>query len=403
MFENETTSISTAGDVNCRTHLLSDFWSVNFVFDFCLVSVLCKSVLIKVMMSTKPILVIILTVSIVHCFPVHYSTDPFYGSTPDMVEMDFPASGFYSTLNGNAPATFGMMPPSAVSVEQSQNRKFFTKTPAHDKHFARILKQQNQATIQNPYQAAVVANDHVKSRLRNTLQTSDDDVYEVESAPVMKRAPFRRQQQQLYRKSMDGDGDIPVSLTFDTEIEHPSNYGPNKRQYRRQRVDSERNTGPATISNLNFLLGLAKDDPEDEYGGRDGRRQYAAKATSYQSRVARPQKSELRPTSSSNKDPYQNIQYSPETPHRSRNEDRHTQPPTPPQHQQYHYQSTPAANNQRPSHKSPHRTSATASSVATASVPQMDSSWLDMGAYSSGKGAFGWYSDVPVGGGVNKK
>nr|XP_027205646.1 protein kinase 4-like [Dermatophagoides pteronyssinus] len=71
----------------------------------------------------------------------------------------------------------------------SQNHRYMTKTPERDLHYQTILKQQEQATIRHPFQAFQLAKDQANMRghmLRSSLQTSDDDVYEVESAPVMK-------------------------------------------------------------------------------------------------------------------------------------------------------------------------------------------------------------------------
>ncbi|KPM10068.1 hypothetical protein QR98_0086160 [Sarcoptes scabiei] len=128
----------------------------------------------------------------------------------------FPISPFERFANGNvfAATTSNLeqtLPLAAHPVAPkvpSKNYQYFTKTPERDHHYATILKQQKQATIRHPYQVIQVAKDQTSLRghmLRNTLQTSDDDVYEVESAPVMKTSPpysgYYRPQSQQYPAS----------------------------------------------------------------------------------------------------------------------------------------------------------------------------------------------------------
>ncbi|KAH9406127.1 hypothetical protein TYRP_013729 [Tyrophagus putrescentiae] len=113
-----------------------------------------------------------------------------YNAPPKTFEADFFRGGppRHHGLNKNAAAAAAaaMMSSPVPPALRSQNRKFLAKTPEHDKHFATILRQQDAATIRDPSQAAMVADDQMVLRGRgvsHSLQTSDDDVYEVESAP----------------------------------------------------------------------------------------------------------------------------------------------------------------------------------------------------------------------------
>lgn len=305
-------------------------------------------------------------------FPRDYSIHPFYGNSPHMLEMDFPVnSKFYSALSDNQIPLMGGPPAShpvarhpAVTPPHlvSQNRKFFTKTPARDQHFAKILAQQEQATIRSPLQAMKAASDHAatQNKLRNSLQTSDDDVYEVESAPVMKAAPY-----QAYRGYDRDMMDIPVRLEIESEMEEPNypRYGAQKRSHEAEesslrpgfsarpeynsqptayRGQPQYNSQPERVDNLHFTVGLVQQDEQPVRKPAEHRPYRAAasqrKATHYPSSTHKPS-------------PARVAQH--------------------PQQQQHYHQ-----HNQQ---------------------QQPTAAWLDMGAYSSGMGAFGWYSDVPVG------
>src|SRR5690606_7891181 len=123
------------------------------------------------------------------------------------------------------------------------NHKYLAKTPEHDHHFQTILRQQEAATIKDPGQAAMVASDQMdlKSRgVRNSLQTSDDDVYELESAPVerhMKSTPFRSRSeryQPLEEPSEESNMELPVSVSFESNIDH--SYEPKQHEKRHPRA-----------------------------------------------------------------------------------------------------------------------------------------------------------------------
>ncbi|XP_046910391.2 uncharacterized protein LOC124491739 [Dermatophagoides farinae] len=119
-------------------------------------------------------------------------TSPGYetsSSSSSSSASSYPNSQFYSEFLPDNRNLLTMLSNPLTSPMMSQNHRYMIKTPERDLHYATILKQQEQATIRHPFQAFQVAKDQAHMRghmLRSSLQTSDDDVYEVESAPVMK-------------------------------------------------------------------------------------------------------------------------------------------------------------------------------------------------------------------------
>ncbi|KAH9416487.1 hypothetical protein DERP_014536 [Dermatophagoides pteronyssinus] len=120
--------------------------------------------------------------------PNYSLTSPGYELPQSSSSSPFSNSQFYSEfIPDNRMITMLSNPLTSSLI--SQNHRYMTKTPERDLHYQTILKQQEQATIRHPFQAFQLAKDQANMRghmLRSSLQTSDDDVYEVESAPVMK-------------------------------------------------------------------------------------------------------------------------------------------------------------------------------------------------------------------------
>lgn len=460
-------------------------------------------------------------------FPDQFELNSFlYNAPPKTFEADFFRGGprHHHGLNKNAAAAAMMSSPVPPAL-RSQNRKFLAKTPEHDKHFATILRQQDAATIRDPSQAAMVADDQMVLRGRgvsHSLQTSDDDVYEVESAPMeMKsRLPYRGprgfqpnghrgggfppnphfQGGGYHRRAQfgatpeieasepeenDGEGGgggeggneggntgVPVSVSFESNIDHSAYEAPeqpdqpeqNQHQQRENNnhndeddwsapprhkimpLDGEpeepsfnrvfpggtppqsgrgnrpRGGGPQSMAqqNMHFSMGIANDEGNGNGGGGE---------SSYQSRPpARPHRGHhSNPGSSSSfqhqQQPYTHIQYMHMMPAsvQSSASAEHSRPGRGSGNGGYvgpsSMSSSPSSSDEfrspdwGPSSPALHEQSRAQHERELFGAPPvpgskldlgktpMESSWLDMGAYSSGKGAFGWYSDVPVAGG----
>ncbi|KAJ6218586.1 hypothetical protein RDWZM_009743 [Blomia tropicalis] len=384
----------------------------------------------------------------VHSFPDQFEMNSFlYNSPPKDYEEDFfnprirlQNDEAYSNYAGEAhvpsnnkwihrgSSSGGRKPNSMIS----QNRKFFTKTPEHDKHFATILRQQEAATIKDPDQAVMVANDQmgVRGRMHHSLQTSDDDVYEVESAPVMmKSSPYRPRRQGRKRDPVsesepDNDADLPVSVNFESTIDHTykqpankpeghikhhrefskfmdeddgeptePNYSRHNRRpssgYHRKRSSYKEPTMGSPGHNENFHFSMGMTDEENDNSNIQHRpRQFDShsRANVHEGRGrSRTKDSSLLsgPSSSAtyHHSPYQQVQYNHETLDNYQ-----------PEKVRHHLE-----DDEFRAKRSSFGSSGSAHSNGKKPRP-MESSWLDMGAYSSGKGAFGWYSDIPVGG-----
>lgn len=291
---------------------------------------------------------------------------------------------------------------------KSQNRKYLARTPAHDKHFEKIMRQQDEATIKSPKQALMVASDEsrMKNRLRNSLQTSDDDIYEVESAPVMKSAPYdsgitHKRRRPLAYKKPDEELELPISVGFESDVDH-GNYEETKQRpapryrrpsswkyhgndhnleqtrYRPKKMYPNHSSNP---TNLHMTLGLSNDESRMQ---KSGNYMESASLTT--------------PASSTTYHHQYPSAYS-QVP----------APVTPASYHQQHLQHQSQLYATSPYNPSALRGASLTPATTSAGAPMasapiystrthpMESAWLDMGAYSSGKGAFGWYSDVPVG------
>lgn len=370
-------------------------------------------------------ILLLLFLPFLEAFPLNYATDPFYGSNPKMIEMDFEQpSRFYSTLNGNEPSTYGIadMPSEGMA---SQNRKYFIRSPRHDRHFATILHQQNQATIHSPFQAAMVASDHqMRSQLRNSLQTSDDDVYEVESAPVMRSTPYHPPAAVYGTRGMYGsrqETEVPISLSFESQIEHdsaPRYYKPQSAYYQSfgqgaealSMAPSEVNGSSSASRGGRGGFGSRRSGGRGSFGNRRnggrGRGQQSQQMSqmmpqqSMSQQSMRPQMPPLGPPPTDmggmGGQQGQSGQQSRSIP--SRTQVTHSSRPQRGFNLGQHGNQSQQSQMSQTQRSMPGSRSASMSRGQRVRAPKMDSSWLDMGAYSSGKGAFGWYSDVPVGG-----
>lgn len=352
--------------------------------------------------------------------------------------VDLPRSPVYGTRkSGKTTLTVGK--------QVSLNRKFLAKSPSHDKHFEKILRQQDEATIRNPSQLVMIANDQaeMRNKLRNSLQTSDDDIYEVESAPEMRSTPYYRAEppRAKYAHRPMPQLMMPVSLRVEpTEYEPPKHYGGYGRSrhgYRSYRKSYEEPDKPIALD-----ITLAQADKQESYP-----EQYASnspQASYYQAdrHVRRPQHDrQYNPSSypSQTVSASMNVERQPAYRHAPSVSAYHEQTIDHSQHQSRPNELYSAAPNHgqfppqsigasvHPSSDGHHEDSYESDGDTRAAVAllqptmgmesqqilrkaplepspgaqanQLDhqSAWLDMGAYSSGKGAFGWYSDVPVG------
>lgn len=295
---------------------------------------------------------------------------------------------------------------------KSQNRKYLARTPAHDKHFEKILRQQDEATVKSPKQALMVASDEnrMKSRLRNALQTSDDDIYEVESAPPMRSAPYhsgatnKRRRPMAYKKP-DEEMELPISVGFESDVDHGNYEQPKQRSASRHRQSSRYHGGgdynleqsryrpqksyPGHSTNLDMTLGLSNEDAGMLKMGdymNAASLTTPATSTAYHHQYATGYSQVPAPVTPASY--YQQQQQ------QQQSQLYATSPYNP---SAYGYNGaaslTPATTMMSSGGRVP---MATAAIYPTRTHP-MESAWLDMGAYSSGKGAFGWYSDVPVG------
>lgn len=338
--------------------------------------------------------------------PRSFENDFFNPRVPLQNEDDF---RFGTAAIENAPVSS----PTAGGVLVSQNRKYLAKSPAHDKHFQSILRQQEAATIRDPGQAAIVASDQMELRrrpgIKYALQTSDDDIYEVESAPMMKSTPYRASnRRERYRKPRDmeeqeqqseRDVELPVSVSFQSNIDHsyePKQHHQQKRdpvyeKYLEEGEPTEPNYSgkyslrerryPARSQSgtMHFSMGQSNQLSNDAEDRRN--------VTPYQKQSRTPNSHRAK-HHQYNHSPYQNIQYThvPTDGYQAATKP-HYYKSSMNEYKNGQLLSSPGDNRQ-PGHDNSNKYDKN----------QMESSWLDMGAYSSGKGAFGWYSDVPVGG-----
>lgn len=430
-------------------------------------------------------------------FPDQFELNSFlYNAPPKTFEADF----FRPTRNNVAAAMISSPP-----ALKSQNRKFLAKTPEHDMHFRKILRQQEAATIRDPGQAAMVADDQLVLKGRgvsHSLQTSDDDVYEVESAPMEMKSrdqPFRsprfgnqydhhrfpnpslphrhprhhprgdtylRRQFPAEIEASDPDEnegvsdessgenegnnqEVPVSVSFQSNIDHSAYEAPDQPE---QNGSGEQNANEGEWSNHHKIMPL-EGEPEEPFfkefnsqhqhqRGNKPRghhsasgfgRQYNPGADNAQQnmhfsmgvlnddstpsfRAAKaPKRGNPNPSSSfqHQQQPYTHIQYMQMMPAAVQSN------AAPAEHHSKHrgfgssdefrspsWGPSPALHEQsRVQHEQELFGSPPVAGSKFDGKP-MESSWLDMGAYSSGKGAFGWYSDVPVAGnhpGMHKK
>lgn len=329
----------------------------------------------------------------------------------------------------------------------SQNRKYLAKSPEHDAHFRTILRQQEAATIKDPGQAAMVASDQMelRGRLRHSLQTSDDDVYEVESAPVMKSTPYHRASGSRHRKQRQEppreqaeDMELPVSVNFESNIDHT--YEPQQQQqqqYQQQAPKRHRSVAYDNQMPMKFIEDGEPTEPDDDGPDDKYERQYPPVAQNMHFSMGLGNEED----GSNHNDDTNNVPPRPSVGYRQRSSRSkaasYHQKQQPAHYHQVQYNQAPVDDYQQEKqpryyaqteseYRGPGSYSASAPATSHqymqrggpdlyASQPQghspkygkaaatpphhpMESSWLDMGAYSSGKGAFGWYSDVPVGG-----
>lgn len=335
-------------------------------------------------------------------------------------------SQYYSPLvDPNSNVNINLLSNPVAPTITSQNYKYLTKTPERDLHYATILKQQQQATIRNPMQAFQVVRDQANMRghmLKNSLQTSDDDVYEVESAPVMKatspyqysyahyphayRYPARpalahpHHHQYVHQHQQPSiSHPLPYEMPVTLSIEQPGT-GPQQYYYQAHHYYP---SYASTMTHNRFLLPEHKryasyynqhhlhyrPSLRYDYSPQESRAKELSRLYLEQEQKPPADQGNLFMSIGIDSDDDEN---NPQPSSNNQNKDDTLMASN--SQQKFRYMKQAVVGNRQQNIKS----TTTISPITGTSKPKLDptSTWLDMGAYSANRGSFGWYSDAPV-------